>query len=239
MISLVIPVYNEESILSASVETLCSSLGDQFGDGFNIVAVDDGSQDRSLEILRELSEKYPLEVFENSINLGKGAAVRRGMLAAEGDFIFFTDTDLSTDLEHIESFHKALSGEFDAVIGNRKHSEAVIRTPQGQLRTIMGLGYTRFVNLLLGLDFSDYTCGFKGFTREAARAVFSRSVVNGWSFDAEILFLSRRFGFKVSEIPVTWDDRPNTKVHILGDTVRSFSEVVGIRLRAARGAYGD
>lgn len=239
MISVVVPVFNEEPVLRASVAELSAFLRERFGNDFEIVAVDDGSRDRSVAILKELAPTLPLQIRENGINLGKGAAVRRGMLEATGDPVFFLDADLATPLTEMDRFLPVFEDPtVDVVIGTRKHDEADIKTPQSQVRTVMGLGYTKMVNRILGLSFSDYTCGFKAFRREASQAIFSRSVVNGWSFDAEILFLARYLGFKVREIPVTWEHRPNSKVRLVRDTARSFAELVAIRTRAARGKYG-
>lgn len=238
MISVVVPVFNEEPVLRASLAELTTFLADRFPGDHEVVAVDDGSRDGSLGILQEVARTKPLVVLENSMNLGKGAAVRRGMLHAAGDPVFFCDADLSTPLTELERFRERLQGDAAVVIGTRKHGEAQIQTPQGRVRTVMGLGYTRVVNRILGLHFSDYTCGFKGFRREASRAIFSRSVVDGWSFDAEVLFIARRLGFRVVEVPTIWADRPNSKVRLVRDTARSFSEILRIRARAARGAYG-
>ncbi len=239
MISVVVPVFNEEPVLRASVTELARFLSERFGDDYEIVAVDDGSRDRSVAILQELGADLPLQIRENGINLGKGAAVRRGMLEAAGDPVFFLDADLATPLAEMDRFLPVFDDSgVDIVIGTRKHDEAEIRTPQSQVRTVMGLGYTKVVNRVLGLSFSDYTCGFKAFRREASQAIFTRSVVDGWSFDAEILFLARFLGFHVREIPVTWEHRPNSKVRLVRDTARSFGELVAIRARAARGKYG-
>jgi dolichyl-phosphate beta-glucosyltransferase len=160
------------------------------------------------------------------------------MLEAAGDPVFFTDADLSTPLEELERFEPLLAAGADVVIGTRKHKDAKIQRAQNSVRTWMGLGYTRLVNATLGLDLTDFTCGFKLFRREAAQAIFSRSVIDGWSFDAEVLFLAKRLGFAIAEVPVTWHDEPDSKVRLLRDTARSFAELVGIRLRAARGGYG-
>ncbi len=238
MISAVVPVYNEALCLEASLETLSAYLRSRYGDAFEIVAVDDGSRDRSVEILRANAEKKRIRVLENSVNLGKGATVRRGMLEAAGDPVFFTDADLSTPLEELERFEEMLRSGKDVVIGTRKHAAASISKAQNAVRTYMGLGYTKLVNSLLGLSLSDYTCGFKLFSREAAQAIFSRSVTDGWSFDAEIMFLAKRLGFEIAEIPVHWEDKPDSKVRLVRDTTRSFAELVAIRLRAARGGYG-
>lgn len=238
MITAVVPVFNEQSCLDSSMRAIAAYLESRFGTGFEIVAVDDGSRDRTVEILRALPASARVRVLENSINLGKGAAVRRGMLEASGDPVFFTDADLSTPLSELERFLPLLAAGNDVVIGTRKHKSAEIKKAQSAARTYLGLGYTKLVNSLLGLDLTDYTCGFKLFSREAAQAIFSRSVVDGWSFDAEILFLARRLGFKIAEVPVRWEDKPDSKVRILRDTARSFSEILAIRLRAARGGYG-
>lgn len=238
MFSTVIPVYNEETVLRTSLEAVAAFLRERFGDDFEIVAVDDGSSDRSVAILHELASEMPLKILENSINLGKGATVRRGMLEAAGELVLFTDADLSTPLTELDHFLPHFEAGADAVIGTRKHADANIRTSQSKVRTVMGLGFTQVVNRILGIDFTDYTCGFKAFRREAAQSIFSRSVVNGWAFDAEIMFLSRRLGFQVTEVPVTWDDMPNSKVRVVRDTAVSLGEVVAIRVRAARGGYG-
>lgn len=238
MISAVVPVYHEQSCLDASMREIAAFLERRFGTGFEIIAVDDGSRDRSVEILRSLPPSLRVRILENTINLGKGASVRRGMLEASGDPVFFTDADLSTPLVELERFLPLLDAGHEVVIGTRKHESAEIRKAQNALRTYMGLGYTRLVNSLLGLDLTDYTCGFKLFSREAAQAIFARSVVDGWSFDAEILFLARRLGFKIAEVPVHWEDKPDSKVRIVRDTARSFAEILSIRLRAARGGYG-
>jgi dolichyl-phosphate beta-glucosyltransferase len=238
LISAVVPVYNEEVCLEASLRTLAGYLRGRYGDRFEIVAVDDGSRDRSLEILRALPAELRVRLLENTINLGKGASVRRGMLEAGGDPVFFTDADLSTPLAELERFEPLLAEGYDVVIGTRKHKGAQIEKSQNAIRTYMGLGYTKVVNSLLGLDLSDFTCGFKLFRREAAQAIFSRSVVDGWSFDAEILFLAKRLGFRIAEVPVRWEDKPDSKVRVVRDTVRSFAELLAIRMRAARGGYG-
>jgi dolichyl-phosphate beta-glucosyltransferase len=241
MISAVVPVFNEAACVRSTLEAVAGFLRPRF-DAFEIVVVDDGSRDRTAAEVAAVAGSVNATLLENGVNLGKGAAVRRGMLHASGDPVFFTDADLSTPLEELLNFlpHLALAeggSGCDVVIGTRKHAAARILAAQSPLRTKMGLGYTRLVNGLLGLDFSDYTCGFKCFRREAARAIFSRSAVDGWSFDAEILFLARRLGLKVKEVPVAWRDNPDSKVRLVRDTARSFAELLSIRVRAARGGY--
>lgn len=238
MFSAVVPVYNEEHRIAASMAQLAAFLRSRFHEAYEIIAVDDGSADGSLAALRALDPSLRVTVYENGINLGKGGAVRRGMLAAEGDPIVFMDADLSTPLVELDRFLPLIGSGHDVVVGTRKHKEAHITRAQTSLRTYLGLGYTRLVNTVLGLDFSDYTCGFKLFTREAARSIFARSVVDRWSFDAEVLFLARRFGFRVAEVPVEWADQPQSKVRVARDMATSFAEVLAIRMNAMRGRYG-
>jgi dolichyl-phosphate beta-glucosyltransferase len=238
MFSAVVPVFNEEHRIAASLAQLADFLRSRFHEDFEIVAVNDGSVDGSGSVLRGLDKHLRVTVLDNGLNLGKGGAVRRGMLAAEGDPIVFMDADLSTPLTELDRFLPYVAAGSDVVVGTRKHRDAHITRSQNSLRTALGLGYTRLVNGVLGLDFSDYTCGFKLFTREAARSIFTRSVVDRWSFDAEILFLARRFGFKVAEVPVQWADQPQSKVRVVRDMATSFAEVLAIRVNAMKGRYG-
>ncbi len=242
MISAVVPVFNEELCLEKNLRALAAFLRDHVagtGEEFEIVAVDDGSTDRSRAIATALAVECKVKLLENGVNLGKGATVRRGMLEADGDPTFFTDADLSTPLDQLVLFREKLAAGADVVIGTRKHAQANIGVPQNALRTWFGLGFTKLVNTTLGLDFTDYTCGFKLFRREAARAIFGRSVVNGWAFDAEILFLAKRLALNVVEVPVRWEDRPDSKVRVVRDTVRSLGELLAIRARAMAGKYGS
>jgi glycosyltransferase involved in cell wall biosynthesis len=241
VLSVVIPVFNEEARLRETLATVGRHLAQldatrRLG-GFEIVVSDDGSRDRSVAIAEESAREVPLVLVRADRNRGKGAAVRRGMLAAKGDPVLFTDADLSTPLETTAPFLDALAGGADVVIGTRKHAAATIVQPQPWHRVQLGLAYTRLTNRLLGLSFSDFTCGFKAFRAAAARAIFERQRLERWSFDAEILFLAHRLGFQVREIPVTWADRPDSRVRVGGAVVKSFLELLEIRRRAARGDY--
>lgn len=241
MLSVVIPVFNEEARLRETLATVAGHLAAlakarPLG-GHEIVVSDDGSRDRSVAIAQELAATLPLRLLDGGVNRGKGAAVRAGMLAAAGDPVLFFDADLSTPLDTIAPFLDALAGGADVVIGTRKHRGATIVRPQPWHRVKLGLAYTRLTNGLLGLDFSDFTCGFKAFRASAAQAIFRRQRLDRWSFDAEILFLARRLGLRVVEIPVTWADRPDSRVRVGSAVWKSFLELLEIRRRASRGDY--
>lgn len=235
--SIVIPVYNESSCLENNLEKVHAFLRDRFPERHEIVCVDDGSRDDSPAILNRCRGRLPLSVQLNGSNRGKGAAIRAGMLASRGDIVFFSDADLSTPLDEMDRFLPRFEEGCDLVIGTRKSPDARIKKYQPLHRVLMGLGYTYWVNFMLGLRVSDYTCGFKAFTRKAVEAIFPRTRIDGWSFDAEILYLAKLCGLSICEVPVTWEDQPGSKVRLIRDTVRSFSEVLRIR-RIHRPSHG-
>jgi dolichyl-phosphate beta-glucosyltransferase len=236
LLSLVVPVYNEARRLEASIDALVRFFR---GRDAEIVFVDDGSTDDTAARVEARARRDAgiARVLRSPRNRGKGHAVRVGMREAKGDPIFFSDVDLSVPIEEVDRFLPWFTQGFDLVIGSRRIAGATIRRHQPTLRETLGAGYTRLSNLVLGGGTTDYTCGFKGFSRRAAAEIFRRAVVDGWSFDAEILYLARRRGLRVKEVPVPWTDSPDTRVRLVHDTARSFAELVRIRARGARGLY--
>lgn len=237
MLSVVIPVFNEESGLRDTLAVVGRHLATLRPGDHEIVVSDDGSRDGSAAIAEEMARSLPIRVLKGGSNRGKGAAVRAGMLAAAGDPIFFFDADLSTPLAEMERFLAALDQGADVVVGTRKHKEARIDRSQPWHRVQLGLAYTRLTNLLLGLDVSDFTCGFKAFRAAAAQAIFRRQQLERWSFDAEILFLAQHLGLRVAELPVRWADRPDSRVRLGSAILKSFCELLQIRRNAASGRY--
>lgn len=227
--SIVIPVYNESSCLEESLETVQAFMESRYAGGYEVVCVDDGSSDNSMEILTRLEEKMPLSILSNGSNKGKGAAIRNGMLAAKGDPVFFFDADLSTPLIQVERFLPCFEEGHEVVIGTRKSAKAEIQKFQPPHRVIMGLGYTYMVNFMMGMKISDYTCGFKAFSRKALDLIFPEARIDGWSFDVEILYLAHRHGLKILEVPVSWENKPGSKVRLVRDTIRSFVEILKIK----------
>ncbi|MFH1999060.1 MAG: dolichyl-phosphate beta-glucosyltransferase [Planctomycetota bacterium] len=227
--SLVIPVFNEASCLEENLNLVDAFMRRLFKDDYEIICVDDGSRDDSLSILHRFQNRCPLRVKSHEQNRGKGAAIKTGMTATKGDIVFFFDADLSTPLDEIRRFLPCFDQGADMVIGTRKSSDADIKKFQPLHRVIMGMGYTYLVNLIMGLKISDFTCGFKAFTRKATDEIFPRLRIDGWSYDVEILYLARHLGFEVVEVPVTWANKPGSKVSLVKDTVRSFSELLKIR----------
>jgi dolichyl-phosphate beta-glucosyltransferase len=227
--SIVIPVYNESSCLEANLRAVDAFFARLFNGRYEVVCVDDGSEDDSLNLLNKAQSGMPLRVCAHPHNRGKGAAIRTGMLEARGEVMFFFDADLSTPLKEIERFLPHFDDGAEVVLGTRKSREAHIRKFQPPHRVIMGMGYTYLVNWILGMAVSDYTCGFKAFSRSAVDLIFPRTKIEGWSFDVEILYLAHRFELKTVEVPVTWENRPGTKVRLVRDTLRSFQEILKVR----------
>jgi dolichyl-phosphate beta-glucosyltransferase len=236
LLSLVIPVYNEEKRIGSSLSEIIAYF-QRNGYSYELIVVDDGSTDRTVEIVKELIAGIQSGRLLCARHGGKGAAVRKGVLNAKGQYVFFTDADLSTPIAELDKFLEQLNQGYKVVIGSRKMTGANVEVHQSWLRESMGKVFTWLTNVILTKNISDVTCGFKGFSRPVAQEVFSRQQVNNWSFDAEILFLVQQYGYLIKEIPVRWRNDPATRVNLLKDTVRSFLGLLKIRANDWRGKY--
>lgn len=237
MISAVIPVYNEANCVDASVEAVSAVLRELVGDDWEIILVDDGGDDGTSELIDALACSGPHFVAcHHETNLGKGAAVRTGVMASRGDLVMFCDADQSTPAETLKEFVRAMEDGADVVVGNRKSPEANIERWQPAIRTWLGLGFTRLANAMTGLSISDYTCGFKLFRGDVAREVFGATTTRRWAFDVEVLARVVQGGHSVREIPISWKHVSDTRVRLARDVIGSFVELLGIRrrLRAER-----
>lgn len=236
-LSLIIPAFNEEARIGKSLDRILSFLQSE-PYSTEVIIVDDGSKDRTGDLVREHYQNHDsVRIYQQSHNLGKGAAVKQGMLLGNGEYLFFSDVDLSVPIETLPSFLAQLENHFDVTIGTRRKAGAAIEVHQPFYRELLGATYTKLSNRLLGLQVSDFTCGFKGFRREAARDLFSRQQLKNWGFDAEILYLAQLKGYRVLEAPVTWRDDQATKVRLWRDAVTSFLGLLQIRLYDYQGKY--
>jgi dolichyl-phosphate beta-glucosyltransferase len=233
----VLPVYDEALVLERTLARLVPHL-EGLGQPFEVVCVDDGSSDGSGALLERLAAREPrLRVHHFGENRGKGAAVRHGVLAARGERIVFMDADLSTPLGELAGFLGALDSGYDVVIGNRRAPGARITRHQPWLRETLGKGFVVLTRWLLAPGVDDFTCGFKGYRREPARAIFSRSSLDGWAFDAELVVIAQELGLKLAQLPVTWAHEDDTKVRLGRAVFVSLCDLVRIRWRRARGRY--
>ena len=237
-LSILIPAYNEDGRLPKSLEHIFNYLQTQPYRA-EVIVVNDGSSDRTSEIVSACGQKYPgLRLLTNSGNRGKGFSVRRGMLEAGGKIALFTDADLSTPIEEAGKLLEPLQdGVYDAAIGSRAVDRSLIEVHQSVIREQAGIFFNRLVQWIMGIQLSDTQCGFKAFRMDRARIIFEQQRVEHFGFDPEILFLAKRHGLRVAEVPVRWSHVSASKVNVVADGIRMFLELLWIRWTALRGSY--
>ncbi len=236
-LSIVVPAYNEQYRITYCAHQLVAYFRKR-RKPFEIIIVNDGSRDRTADAARDVANKLrEVRHISFAANRGKGAAVRAGVMAARGSRILFLDADLSTRPEEWPKLEEKLNRGADLAIGSRKMAGAHLLKRQPRWRESLGKVFTWLVRIFL-VSVSDVTCGFKGLERAAARFLFSRQVLNDWSFDDEVLFLASRAGLRIAEVPVVWKDNPTTtKVRIIKDACGSLAGIARIRWNWARGRY--
>jgi dolichyl-phosphate beta-glucosyltransferase len=231
LLTLVIPAFNEAARLPKSLVEL-QKHSSSWDFPYEVVVVVEPSSDHTLELANAAAKDFPeLKVIGNSVHRGKGFAVRTGMLAGQGEMLFFTDSDLSTplkDLDRAVALFRA-QPEIDLIVGSRKHPDSQILQHQSPMRELMGNTFNRIVRALAGFKFLDTQCGFKGFRAEAAREIFERARIDGFSFDVEVLLLAEAMDFTVMEVPVHWSNSPESKVNVVGDSLRMLGDLVRVR----------
>ena len=235
--SIVIPAYNEGARLGATLEKVLDYLHAQ-GWNAEVIVVDDGSRDNTADLVRGFAEKEPiLRLVENPGNRGKGYAVRNGMLNARGKVVVFSDADLSSPIEEMPKLLAALASGADIAIGSRWLRAELQTQRQSRHRQLFGRVFNLLLRIILGLRFKDTQCGFKAFTRQASQTILPLQRIERWGFDPEILFLARKFGFRVEEVAVLWGHSGDTRIHPVVDGARMFWEMLRIRWYDLTGKY--
>ncbi|HLX84233.1 MAG TPA: dolichyl-phosphate beta-glucosyltransferase [Terriglobales bacterium] len=235
--SFVIPAYNESARIRPTLDEILRYVQENNWDA-EIVVVSDGSSDDTPQIVREYSKLHPNVVLvENPGNRGKGHSVRNGMLHARGEICLFTDADLSSPISEAQKLFDAIGRSADIAIGSRWLDAKLQTERQPFYRQVFGRVFNLVLRVVLGLHFADTQCGFKAFRREAAMRIFPLQKIQGWAFDPEVLFLARRAGFRVEEVPVLWAHDEGTRLHPFRDGMLMFGEVLWIRWNAMTGAY--
>jgi len=238
-VSIVIPAYNESARLGPTLDRILHFVRQQAWHA-EVIVVDDGSLDGTAEIVRDCARSNAMvRLVQNPGNRGKGYSVRNGVLSAQGTIVLFTDADLSAPIEEAQKLMAAIENGADVAIGSRWVRSELQTQRQSWARQVLGRGFNLLLRTLLRLDFKDTQCGFKAFRRSAARALFPLQRIEGWGFDPEILFLARRLGFKVAEVPVSWGHDNRTRIHPLADGSRMVLEMLRIRWYALTAKYGD
>lgn len=206
-----------------------------------ILVVDDGSRDATARLAEEFAKVHSnVRVLRNPGNRGKGYSVRHGMLEAQGEWVLFTDADLSAPIEEVEKLFDAVQAQNAAVaIGSRALDRSLIGVHQSWFRENAGRLFNLLMRSFVGLPFWDTQCGFKLFRRDAARAIFQCLQIEGFGFDVEALFIARKLNFKTVEVPVRWNHAEGTKLSFWGDSLNMFFDLWRVRWNSMTGKYSN
>jgi glycosyltransferase involved in cell wall biosynthesis len=235
-VSVIIPAYNEARRLPVTLQQWLAFFADQ-PYAAEIVVVDDGSADQTAAVVRDLAARHPaIRLLPLPTNQGKGAAVRAGILAAAGARVFYADADLNVAPAHLTAFLARLDGGCDVVIGTRS-TRQYSATERSLARVLAGLLVQLVRRIVLLPVFRDTQCGFKGFRRDAARAIFSRCTIASFAFDLEVLFLARKLGYRVQEVRVAVERREGSTYSLRRHLLPFLRDIVRIRWQDWQGRY--
>ena len=229
-LSVVIPAYNEEKRIGTTLKRIGAYLlkKDYL---YEIIVVDDGSVDGTCRLVGEIAEQIPcIRLLKNGVNRGKGYSVRKGILSSRGQLIIFSDADLSTPIEELDKLKMWIERGYNIAIGSRALPQSRIILRQPWYRVCMGKIFNKLVHLLAIPEIKDTQCGFKLFKGQVARFLFERQRIDGFGFDAEILFIARKSGYRVREVPVRWINSPDSRVHILKDPILMLRDLLIMRI---------
>lgn len=239
-LSVVVPAFNEATRLRSTLPVLLEYLNQSETES-ELIVVDDGSRDNTADVAREVlagSDQVRTSVLSYQSNLGKGRAVRLGLLASRGDVALFSDADLSTPITETPKLVGPIErGECDVSIGSRALDRKLIGIHQPWRREQGGRIFNLVVRLATGLPFWDTQCGFKAFRMSVCRPIIEGAMIDRFGFDVELLYVAQRAGLQVKEIPVRWDHYEGSKVSVASDSFKMLAEVALIRQQARRGAY--
>jgi glycosyltransferase involved in cell wall biosynthesis len=235
-LSIVLPAHNEEERLPDSLNRIQAFLAAQPW-ASEVVVVENGSQDQTAQVAEVFARRHANVRLLREAHPGKGRAVRRGILAALGEYRFICDVDLSMPIEQVARFLPPAQADAAIVIASREAPGAV-RYNEPAHRHWIGRGFNLLVRLLAVPGLQDTQCGFKCFRADAAEELFRLQVLNGWTFDVEVLFLARRRGYRIIEIPIPWTHIPGSRVRLARDSFAMLADLLRIRWYAARGRYG-
>jgi dolichyl-phosphate beta-glucosyltransferase len=237
LLSIIVPAYNEERRLPQTLPRIVEFLRAQEYPG-EVIVVDDGSADSTAGVVEEIAAAAPVVKLIGNEHRGKGYAVKTGVLAAAGDYIFLCDADLSMPIEEVAHFLPPALEDYDVAIGSRE-VEGARRYDEPDLRHLMGRVFNTLVRLLAVRGFEDTQAGFKCFAREAAHEMFPYQTMDGFGFDVEILFIAQKRGYRIVEVPINWYYMSNSRVSPVSDSLRMFREILQVRVNDWRGLYDE
>jgi dolichyl-phosphate beta-glucosyltransferase len=234
--SIIIPAYNEERRLPACLERVTAFLRN-YAEPVEVVIVDDGSRDATASVVEQVAREYPFVRLIRNPHGGKGAAVKTGVAEGRGQYLVVSDTDLSVPIEELPKFLPPALPAYDVAIASREVPGAR-RINEPDYRHLMGRVFNLLVQIVAVPGIRDTQCGFKAYRRDVARTIFPFQTIEGWGFDVEILFLARRHGYRIVEVPVTWYYGEKSKISPVRDTIRMTREILQVRINSWTGRYG-
>lgn len=234
-LSIIIPAHNEEGRLPRTLAKIFDFLKDQSYSA-EVIIVENGSSDRTLELAQGFAQQHANLIIYQEQQRGKGNAVQKGMLKANGQYRFICDADLSMPIEEIQKFIPPHLTDFDVAIGSRE-APGAIRYNEPPYRHLGGRAINLAIRLFILPGLNDTQCGFKCFSAEATEKIFSQQTLMGWSFDIENLYIARRKKLRIKEIPIQWYYDPDSKVSAFRDALRMISDIFRIHINALRGKY--
>jgi glycosyltransferase involved in cell wall biosynthesis len=241
-LSIVIPAYNEESRIGTSLHAVLDFVLRQ-PHAAEVIVVNDGSNDLTADVVNSHVTEYKiagveLRMITNTPNRGKGYSVKRGVTEARGEMVLFTDADLSSPITEATKLMRPLEdGRADIVFGSRALDRSLIAVRQPLARDFGGRIFNLLMRLITGLPFKDTQCGFKAFRRRLALPAVQLQRIQGFGFDPELLYIARKQGLKLMEVPVVWSHSEGSRVSFLKDSLKMFADLVLIRLNDLRGRY--
>ena len=244
LLSIIIPAYNEDKRIGRTLEEILRFVSGQEYRS-EVIVVDDGSLDETGRIVASFIDRYAasghtLKVLTNTPNRGKGYSVRRGVAGASGDVILFTDADLSSPItEAPKLVEPIVEGRADVTFGSRALNRKLIGVRQSLIRDFGGRVFNLFMRTITGLKYKDTQCGFKAFRREGALPVFLAQRIERFGFDPEILYIARKRGLRLLEVPVVWNHSEDSKVSYFRDSIKMFTDLIYIRVNDFAGRYNN
>jgi glycosyltransferase involved in cell wall biosynthesis len=237
--SIVVPAYNEGERITRSLQLILNFIAEHRWDA-EVIVVNDGSRDDTADIVRRYAAQHSIvRLVENPGNRGKGYSVRNGVLHSSGEYILFSDADLSSPIHEATKLFDALRDGADVAIGSRWLNPALMTERQSIFRQFVGRVFNLLNRTILGLKFKDTQCGMKAFTRRAAQDIFPRQRIERWGFDPELLFIARKLGYKTVEIGIQWAHDDRSKINPIVDGMKMFGEMLQIRWNSLSGKYAQ
>lgn len=237
LLSVIVPCFNEELRFNDGFNHFYSYLKKQHYN-WELIFVNDGSVDNTEILIRSLVNSHRnIKFITYKRNNGKGFAIIKGIEKARGKYVLFSDIDNSVPIETIEKFLRYFEKGFNVIIGSRRVKGSRILVHQNFIRELLGRGFSFLTKLLIDFNVTDATCGFKAFENSTAKKIASKITIYGWAFDAEILFLCKKYKFKLFQAPVDWSDVSGSKVLIIRNVFRSLTDLFTIRLNDLQNKY--